>query len=173
MIDINLTGVWNTLQGGDAAPDRRRQRRVDHAHQLDRGLKGIAGIAHYTAAKHGVVGLMRTLANELAQHSIRVNTVHPTGVDTPMIQNETTGAVRPADPTRAGERQAARDAQRAAGPVVEPVDISNAVLFLASDEARYVTGVTLPGRRRVHHQVARGRRRSPPHARALRRSEDC
>jgi NAD(P)-dependent dehydrogenase (short-subunit alcohol dehydrogenase family) len=90
------------------------------------------------SAKHGVVGLMRTLANELAPHSIRVNTVHPTGVNTPMIVNDFMAQVLSAPDTSVNLQNAL--------PVemVEPVDISNAIVWLASDEARYVTGVSLP-----------------------------
>ena len=92
---------------------------------------------------------MRTLALELAPDMIRVNSVHPTSVDTPMIQNEMLYALfapdlEPAERTREmlGERFQTLNALPI--PWVEPVDISNAVLWLASDESRYVTGVTLP-----------------------------
>ena len=90
---------------------------------------------------------MRTLANEFAQHSIRVNSVHPTGVDTVMIQNEKTwGLFAPDDPAPSREKAEPIFQSTNALPVpwVEPVDISNAILFLVSDEARYITGVTLP-----------------------------
>jgi NAD(P)-dependent dehydrogenase (short-subunit alcohol dehydrogenase family) len=113
------------------------------------GLMAIPNIGHYTAAKHGVVGLMRTLALELAPDMIRVNSVHPTSVDTDMIQNAATyelfGADLPVE-ERTREVLGARFQELNALPIpwVEPVDISNAVLWLASDEARYVTGVTLP-----------------------------
>ncbi len=109
----------------------------------------IPNIGHYTAAKHGVVGLMRTLALELAPDFIRVNSVHPTSVNTDMIQNAATYALFAPDlpedqrtKETLGERFGALNALPI--PWVEPVDISNAVLWLASDEARYVTGVTLP-----------------------------
>ena len=111
------------------------------------GLKGLVGVAHYTAAKHGVVGLMRSLAKELAPHSIRVNTVHPTNVDTPMIQNDhVRDAFRPdlTHVTREQFAEAACSMNMLAIPWVEPVDVANACLFLASDEARYITSVTLP-----------------------------
>jgi NAD(P)-dependent dehydrogenase (short-subunit alcohol dehydrogenase family) len=107
------------------------------------GINGIggdtAGGLGYTASKHGVVGLMRSWANSLAQHSIRVNSVHPTGVNTPMVVNEVMQEFLQADPTMG-------QAMANALPVgmVEPVDISNAILFLVSDDGRYVTGVTLP-----------------------------
>jgi NAD(P)-dependent dehydrogenase (short-subunit alcohol dehydrogenase family) len=107
------------------------------------GLTGIGGNTPggigYTAAKHGVVGLMRAYANYLAPYSIRVNTVHPTGVNTPMVVNEFMQQFLQADP-------AMGQAMANALPVelVEPVDISNAIVWLVSDAARYVTGVTLP-----------------------------
>jgi NAD(P)-dependent dehydrogenase (short-subunit alcohol dehydrogenase family) len=90
------------------------------------------------SAKHGVVGLMRTLANELAPHSIRVNTVHPTGVNTPMVVNDFMAQVLSSSDGSVNLQNAL--------PVemVEPVDISNAIVWLASEEARYVTGVSLP-----------------------------
>ena len=111
------------------------------------GLKGVANIAHYTSAKHGLVGLMRTLANELAPYRIRVNTVHPTNVATPMVMNDATfRAFRPdiPDPSQDDILLAMTEMQAIAVPWVEPLDISNAVLWLASEEARYVTGVALP-----------------------------
>ena len=111
------------------------------------GLKQIPNSAHYVAAKHGVVGLMRALASELAQYNIRVNTVHPTTVATPMIQNDATYALFRPDlehPTQEDAIPAFASVNLIPVPWVEPVDISNAVLFLASDESRFVTGHTLP-----------------------------
>jgi SDR family mycofactocin-dependent oxidoreductase len=147
MIDINLTGVWNTckvalphlIEGGRGGAMVLTSSTA--------GLKGTPNTIHYTAAKHGVVGIMRTLANEFAQHSIRVNTVHPTGVDTVMIQNpKTWGLFNPDDPapSRAAAAPIFQSTNALPVPWVEPVDISNAILFLVSDEARYITGVTLP-----------------------------
>ncbi|NLU83274.1 mycofactocin-coupled SDR family oxidoreductase [Rhodococcus sp. HNM0569] len=146
MLDVNLTGVWHTCT--TTAP-----------HLIDRGggamiltssiagLRGLVGVAHYTAAKHGVVGLMRSLARELAPHHVRVNSVHPTNVDTAMIQNPAVRAkFRPdlADPTRDEFAEAATTMNMLPIPWIEPVDVANAALFLASDEARYVTAVALP-----------------------------
>ena len=146
MIDINLTGVWNTC-------------RVALPHLIESGggsivitsstagLKGTPNTIHYTAAKHGVIGVMRTLANEFGKQSVRVNTVHPTGVDTVMIQNEKTwGLFTPDDPNPTREKFAELFETLHPLPVphVDPVDISNAILFLVSDEARYITGATLP-----------------------------
>jgi SDR family mycofactocin-dependent oxidoreductase len=147
MLDVNLTGVWHTCRAGTP-------------HLIDRGggamiltnsiagLRGLVGVAHYTAAKHGVVGLMRSLANELAAQNIRVNCIHPTNVDTPMIQNEVVStAFRPdldRPPTRDEFAEAARRMNMLGVPWVDAMDVANAALFLASDEARYITAVTLP-----------------------------
>jgi NAD(P)-dependent dehydrogenase (short-subunit alcohol dehydrogenase family) len=91
---------------------------------------------------------MRSLANELAPHNVRVNCVHPTNVDTPMIQNDAvSSAFRPdlgRPPTRAEFAEAARCTNMLPVPWVDAVDVANATLFLASDEARYITAVTLP-----------------------------
>jgi SDR family mycofactocin-dependent oxidoreductase len=107
------------------------------------GLKGMSdgsgGGDGYTAAKHGVVGLMRTYANLLGPHGIRVNTVHPAGVLTPMIMNDGFTAW-----TESHRAMADRLTNLLPVQAMEPVDISNAVLWLVSDEGRYVTGVALP-----------------------------
>ncbi|TVZ00240.1 NAD(P)-dependent oxidoreductase [Trebonia kvetii] len=145
-IGINLTGVWNTVKaalphliaGGGGSV-------ILTSSVL--GLRGAANSVHYSTAKHGVVGIMRSVASEFAGHRIRVNSVHPTLVDTLMIQNEQTWRMfDPANPHPSRESAAPVFQMVNALPVpwVEPADISNAVLFLASDEARYITGVTLP-----------------------------
>jgi (+)-trans-carveol dehydrogenase len=113
------------------------------------GLKAIPNTGHYNSAKHGVVGPMRTLALELAPDMIRVNSVHPTAVDTDMIQNSATYELFAPDlpvAERTREALAPRFGELNLLPVpwVEASDISSAVLWLASDESRYVTGVTLP-----------------------------
>jgi SDR family mycofactocin-dependent oxidoreductase len=143
VIDVNLSGVWRTV-------------RLAVPHMIERGLGGAivltsstAGLKAlgdgqgdldmdaYTASKHGVVGLMRGFAKSLARFNIRVNTVHPTGVNTPMVNNDAVMA-------RFANSNAG-DAVKNLMPVelVEPEDISNAILWLVSDAARYVTGVTL------------------------------
>jgi SDR family mycofactocin-dependent oxidoreductase len=147
MIDINLSGAWHTAKA--AVPAMIEAGRGGSIIMVSSvaGLKGIPNIAHYSAAKHGLVGLMRTLANELAPHRIRVNTVHPTNVSTPMVLNDTTfRAFRPDLPNPSEEDSLEAMTQMNAIPVpwVEPADVSNAVLWLASDESRYVTGVSLP-----------------------------
>ncbi len=147
MIDVNLTGVWNTAKV--AIPHLMANQRGGAMVFTSSvaGLKGMANIGHYVAAKHGVVGLMRTLVNELGPHNIRVNTVHPTNVDTPMIQNDAIRALYlPDDPDRTLEKfaQASQEALSLLPvPWVEPIDVSKAVLFLVSDDARYITGATL------------------------------
>jgi (+)-trans-carveol dehydrogenase len=149
VIDINLTGVWHTVKA--AIPHIRVGGRGGSIilTSSSGGLKGMANIGHYIAAKHGVVGLMRTLALELAPELIRVNSVHPTSVNTHMIINPRNYALfapEMAEEERTQEVLVERFKTLNAMPIpwVEPVDISNAVLWLASDEARYVTGVTLP-----------------------------
>lgn len=146
MIDINLTGVWNTCKA--AIPHLRAAGGgAIIITSSVAGLKGSANIGHYVSAKHGVVGLMRTLARELAPDMIRVNSVHPTTVDTDMIQNEPTYNLFAPDlenPTPEQMKERFQAINVLPIPWVEARDISNAVLWLASDEARYVTGVTLP-----------------------------
>ncbi|MEU1526882.1 mycofactocin-coupled SDR family oxidoreductase [Nocardia rhamnosiphila] len=146
MLDVNLTGVWQTCKATAPHLIARGGGSMILTSSIA-GLRGLVGVAHYTAAKHGVVGLMRSLAQELAPHGIRVNSVHPTNVDTPMIQNDMVRrSFRPdrENPTREEFAEAARTMNMLPIPWVEPVDIANASLFLASDEARYITAVTLP-----------------------------
>lgn len=147
MIATNLTGVWHTAKA--AIPHLRAGGRGGSIilTSSEAGIKGYANIAHYVSAKHGVVGLMRTLALELAPDMIRVNSIHPTQVDTPMIMNEGTYklfAPHKENPTREDFAPASQATNALPIPWVEAVDVSNAVLFLASDEARYITGVPLP-----------------------------
>src|SRR5258707_5495219 len=149
MIDTNLTGVWHAAKA--AIPHLRAGDRGGSIilTSSTAGLKAYENMAHYVSAKHGVVGLMRTLALELAPDMIRVNSVHPTSVNTDMIQNDATYALFAPDldeKDRTKERIGERFQALNALPIrwVEPVDISNAVLWLASDETRYITGVTLP-----------------------------
>jgi SDR family mycofactocin-dependent oxidoreductase len=143
VIDVNVTGVWNTVQA--AAPHLINQGRggaivlTSSTQGLSgRGGIGSAGMDSYCASKHAVVGLMRTFANWLAPHSIRVNTVNPTGVDTPMVTDPTVQEYLIANPTLGEALSNLMDV-----PLVDPIDISNAVAYLVSDEARYVTGITL------------------------------
>ena len=126
---------------------RGRKRRFDHLDQLGGRAEGLPALRHYVAAKHGVVGIMRSFAVELGQHMIRVNSVHPTHVSTPMIMNEGTWKMFRPDLENPGPDDMAPICQMFHTlpiPWVDAEDISNAVLFFASDESRYITGVTLP-----------------------------
>ena len=145
-IAINLTGVWNTVQaslphliaGGGGSV-------ILTSSVL--GLRGAANSIHYSAAKHGVVGIMRSAAGEFGGHRIRVNSIHPTLVDTVMVQNEQTWRMFDPENPQPSQKSAEpvfQSINTLPVPWVEPIDISNAVLFLASDESRYITGVTLP-----------------------------
>lgn len=147
MVDINLTGVWRSCAA--AIPHLKAGGRGGSIIMTSSvaGLMAYGNVAHYVAAKHGVVGLMRTLALELAPHQIRVNSIHPTTVDTPMVNNEATFRLFRPDVENPGVDDFLEAAKvMNAMPVgwVQAVDISNAMVWLASDEARYVTGVTLP-----------------------------
>ncbi|OZD62506.1 mycofactocin-coupled SDR family oxidoreductase [Rhodococcus sp. 14-2470-1a] len=147
MIDVNLTGVFHTAKVAIPSLIRAGNGGSIVFTSSIGGLKGIQHVAHYVAAKHGIVGLMRTMANELGQYKIRVNTVHPTNVDTIMIQNPGTYSMfAPGDPEPTQDKAMAGFMSLNTLPVpwIDPVDISNAVLYLSSDEGRYVTGVTLP-----------------------------
>ncbi len=144
--DINAKGVWHTAKA--VIPHLIEQGTGGSIilTSSTAGIKGTPNVVAYTASKHAVVGIMRTLALELAPHRIRVNTVHPTSVNTDMIQNEATYRLfMPDNPHPTKEEAAPIFVGINALPIpwVEPVDISNAVLFLASDEARYVTGTEL------------------------------
>lgn len=143
-LDINLTGVWHTVKSavrhmGDSGGS------VVIISSTN-GIRGTANTAHYTASKHALVGLARTLANELGERSIRVNTVHPGAVATPMVLNEATFRRLCPDvpnPTEADAAEVLKARNLLPVPWVDPVDIANAVVFLASDEARYITGTQL------------------------------
>ncbi|MCU1659208.1 MAG: short-chain dehydrogenase/reductase [Pseudonocardiales bacterium] len=147
MIDINLTGVWHTAKATIPHLIGGGRGGSIIITSSAAGLMGYPNLAHYVSAKHGLVGLMRALALELAPHLIRVNSLHPTQVNTDMIMNESTWKLFSPDsdnPTIEDFRPASQEANALPIPWVEPVDISNALLFLASDEGRYITGVTLP-----------------------------
>ncbi|CAN5369995.1 mycofactocin-coupled SDR family oxidoreductase [soil metagenome] len=147
MIDINLTGQFHTAKAA-----------IPHLIEAGEGgsivftcsisgEKGFAGLTNYVAAKHGVIGLMRSLAHELAPHMIRVNSVLPTQINTPMIMNDTSFKVFRPDlehPTAADVAEATMTINLMPKPWIEPIDVAYAALYLVSDEARYVTGVSLP-----------------------------
>ncbi|GAA0249815.1 mycofactocin-coupled SDR family oxidoreductase [Cryptosporangium japonicum] len=139
-LDVNLTGTWNTVQlaaphliangGGSIIMTSSAA-----------GLKGLPFLTPYVASKFGVTGLGKAFAHELAEHHIRVNTLHPTGVETPMGSSEGTsafGELLAAHPTLGGMLANSLPIE-----TTQPVDQSNAVLFLASDEARYITALSM------------------------------
>lgn len=147
MIDINLSGVWKTVKAGVPHLIAGGNGGSIVLTSSVGGLKAYPHCGNYVAAKHGVVGIMRSFAVELGQHNIRVNTVHPTHVSTGMIMNEGTWKMFRPDLENPGPDDMAPICQlfhTLPIPWVDAVDISNAVLFLTSDEARYITGVTLP-----------------------------
>ncbi|GAA4558763.1 mycofactocin-coupled SDR family oxidoreductase [Pseudonocardia xishanensis] len=142
-VAVNLTGVYNTVH---AAVDKLIEQGsgsiilTGSTQALSgRGGNGSGAQDGYTASKHGVTGLMRTWSYWLAPKGIRVNTVNPTGVDSPMVNNDVIAEWLEQDPDAAGVL-----ANHMPVPVVAPRDISAAVAWLASDESRYVTGVALP-----------------------------
>ncbi|MXP24242.1 mycofactocin-coupled SDR family oxidoreductase [Gordonia sp. HNM0687] len=147
MIAVNLTGVYNTaVVAIPTMIEAGRGGSIMFTASIG-GFKGIQQVGHYVAAKHGIVGLMRNMANELGEYSIRVNTIHPTNVDTMMIQNPGThGMFAPGDPEPTQDKAMAGFMSLNTLPVpwVGAADISNAVVFLASDEAQFITGATLP-----------------------------
>jgi SDR family mycofactocin-dependent oxidoreductase len=143
-LDINLTGVWHTVRA--SVPHIGDQGGSVIIISSTNGIRGTPNTAHYTASKHAVVGLARTLANELGPRSIRVNTVHPGPVATPMVLNEQMyRKLRPDldNPTAADAAEVLKARNLLPVPWVEPVDVANAVVFLASEEARYITGTQL------------------------------
>lgn len=147
VIDTNLTGIFNTVHVA-----------LPHLLQAGRGgsiilissslaLRPAAHFGAYTTAKHGVVGLMKSLAVELGQHSIRVNTVHPTGVNTDLLVNDSTFKLFRPDleaPTKDDVMESYYGLNILPVPWVEPSDVSQVVTFLASDDARYITGSMIP-----------------------------
>jgi (+)-trans-carveol dehydrogenase len=146
MIDVNLTGVWKTVKAVIPYLIEQAQGGSLILTSSTAGLVSIPGASHYSAAKRGVVALCKSLTQELGPYSIRVNTVHPTGVDTPMVHNEPTySQVAPnvSNPSREDVMPAFTALNAIPVPWVDARDVSNAVLFLASDEARYVTGCAL------------------------------
>ena len=143
VLDVNLTGVFNTVEVAIPSMVANGRGGAIVLTSSTAGINGIGGPSPgglgYTAAKHGVVGLMRSYANNLAPYSIRVNSIHPTGVNTPMVDNEAMGEFL-------AHKVSAGTALVNALPVdlLESIDISNAIVWLVSEEARYVTGVALP-----------------------------
>jgi NAD(P)-dependent dehydrogenase (short-subunit alcohol dehydrogenase family) len=144
-LNVNLSGAFFSVQPALAGMRERGFGRIVFIASTA-GLKGAAYVAPYVAAKHGVIGLMRSFAVELGQHMIRVNAVLPTHVNSPLLMNEKTyRAFRPEleNPGPDDLAPVCQSFHVLPIPWVTPEDITNAVLFLSSDEARYITGVAL------------------------------
>lgn len=141
-LDINLTGVFNTLETIVPSMVERGAGGSIIMTSSTAGLRGILGGSRaalaYVASKHGLVGLMRSYANNLAAHSIRVNSINPTGVETPMITAESMGAFVDANPHLAADITNPMPVG-----LLDCQDISRAVLYLVSEDGRYITGTTL------------------------------
>jgi (+)-trans-carveol dehydrogenase len=132
MIDVNLNGVWRTIKAGIPYLKSGKSGGSVVITSSAYGLKGVEGYSHYVASKHAVVGLMRSLALELGPEGIRVNTIHPTMVNT-----------RQLDANREEWKDFGYSTHALPTPWVEPEDISDLVVFLCSDESRYITGNTI------------------------------
>jgi (+)-trans-carveol dehydrogenase len=148
MIDINLTGVFNATRAALPSMVERGEGGSVVLTSSTAGLRAYANTAHYTAAKHGVIGLMKVLAQEAGPHRIRVNAVCPTTVRTPLVINASTFelfAPHLESPTEDDVREPFESLNILPGVAwIEPEDVSDAVLFLCSDAAKYITGVALP-----------------------------
>jgi SDR family mycofactocin-dependent oxidoreductase len=140
MIDVNLSGAWRTFKA--AAPVMIEQGRGGSLTAISSvaGLKALPGQAHYSAAKHGLVGLVRAAAIELGPFDIRVNSVHPWGINTRLAQDSHVTEMLAANPTYAASFGSILESPALA----EPEDVANAIVWLASDAARCVTGIQLP-----------------------------
>ncbi len=147
MIDVNLTSQWRTVR-----PCIPHMLAAGNGGSIifissTNGLRAVHGNGHYTAAKHGVIGLMRTLAHELGADNIRVNAICPTGVNTRMLVNDEMFKLFRPDlehPTYEDAEEGLRSLNLLPVATVEPVDVSNAVLWLSSDEAAMLTGAAIP-----------------------------
>ncbi len=143
-IDVCLTGVWNTVRPVLPHMKERKQGNIVLT-SSNAGLTAIPNVAPYVAAKHGVTGLMKVLAVEMAAFNVRVNTVHPCGVNTTLVMNQAG-----LDLFAGKEGATFEDAEPGMKSLnlldvalIEPEDVSNAILYLVSDAARYVTGTEL------------------------------
>lgn len=147
LMNINVTGVWNTYKAAAesllAAGDGGSVILISSL----AGFKGLANVAAYTTTKHGLVGLMKVLANELGPHGIRVNTIHPNAIDTPMVKNQSAYRLFRPDLDEPGMDDA-EPAFAGLNPMgtawIDPIHVSNAVAWLASDQSYYVSGGEIP-----------------------------
>jgi len=139
-IDVNLKGVFNTIHPVLPGMIERRYGRVIATGSIA-SIRGFAHLGHYAAAKHGVAGLIKSIAREVGDFGITANYIVPNTVNTTMLQNESAWAlVSPGDPTRDGMGQVFAEKNVISVPWIEPEVVSRIVLFAASDDARYTTG---------------------------------
>ena len=140
MIDINLSGVWRTFKATASVLIEQGRGGSLIAISSVAGLKSLPGQAHYSAAKHGLVGLVGSAAIELGPYGIRANSVHPWGINTRLAQDPEVATILESNPTYVGSFGSILPSPTLA----EPEDIANAVVWLASDATRCVTGIQLP-----------------------------
>jgi NAD(P)-dependent dehydrogenase (short-subunit alcohol dehydrogenase family) len=139
-IDINLTGSWNAIKAGVSHLVAAKSGSIIVTSSTA-GLKGNPYLLSYVVSKHGVTGMVRALAHELGEHNIRVNAVNPATVDTAMVGPSFRAVLSEA--IAENPRPAAIFTKSLPIDAADPVDISNAVLYLASDESRFVTALSL------------------------------
>ena len=145
VLGVNLTGAWNTARA--TVPLLLRQGGAMVFVASIAGLKGIENLAAYAASKHGVIGLTRTLASELAPRGVRVNAVCPTNVGTDILHNEATYRLFAPGDNALNEQSLHRafaGVNKIPVPWIDPDDVAEAVAWLLSDAARFVTGAALP-----------------------------
>jgi SDR family mycofactocin-dependent oxidoreductase len=155
MLAINLTGAWNTVRATIPALLDRGSGAITFVSSTS-ALGGVANFSHYVTAKHGITGLMRAVAAEYGPAWIRSNAVCPTGVDTPMINNDWYRGLlrRDGEESREAMLRGLRSMHMLPISLVQPEDIAEAVLWLSSPAARYVTGVNLPVDGGAHVKLA-------------------
>ena len=147
-LDVDLTGTWRTVKTVVPSMIERGRGGSIIMTASVAGTQGMPNLGAYVAAKHGVMGLMKTMANELGEYGIRVNAVQPGVIRTPIVadNNALLRLFRPDldSPSMADAEAGFRSINSLPVPWLEPDDVSNAVLFLASDAARHITGITIP-----------------------------
>jgi SDR family mycofactocin-dependent oxidoreductase len=136
MIDINLKGPWMVARRVIPVMIRQKSGVIINNSSVA-GLRGMGRLSHYAASKWGLLGLTKSWAIELAPHGIRVNAIHPTGVNTPM--NDGLAELEGKTPQQIAEASAGN---LLPVPWIEPEDVAEAVLYLVSDRARFVTGAS-------------------------------